>query len=157
MAERALDIFTVLRNIDLKNRDFFTNLTEEERKGFAPVVVMQWLTCGTQNDELQNILINEYVNKYVFNLYKHPDLLYRLMVCCSTGTPQFYKWTKSAKKENKYPKSVALLQRHFSCSTKRAIEMLTMVPNDELLMLACDYGYQADDYKALQKELKNRE
>lgn len=154
MAERALDIFEVLRNVDSKNRNFLDGLTDEQRKAFVPFIVMQWMTCGP--DEFQTVMVNELVNKHAFALYKHPELLYKLMVCASSGTPQFYKWSKQAKKEDKYPESIKLLKKHLMCSSKRANEIIHLVPNDELLMLACDYGYQKEEYKKLQKELKNR-
>lgn len=154
MTERKLDIFEVLRNIDQKNISFYNDLNEDQKKAFVPFVTMQWLACS--QDDFQTIAINEFVNKYAFSLHKHPDLLYKLMTCCVSGQNQFYKWKKTAKVTDAYPESIKLLKHHLQCSTKRAREIIHLVPNDELLMLACDYGYQKDEYKKLQKELKQR-
>ena len=68
-----LDIFETLRNIDKGNIEFYDNLDAEMRKQFAPIVVTQWLAGS--GDPVHLMLINEYVNKYVFSLHKHPFCL----------------------------------------------------------------------------------
>jgi len=151
---RAVDIFEILKRIDLKDRMFYSNLDDAGKKAFIPVVVMQWLMCC--QDDLQRLLVNEYVNKYVFKLYKHPELLYQLMICCSSGKSRFYKWDKALRKPNKFPVCVELLKNHLQISTKRALQDLQLIPNDQLIMLACESGYQKEQLKDLQTELKQR-
>ena len=151
---RAIDIFEILKRIDLKDRNFYSNLDDAQKKAFVPVVIMQWLVCC--DNDLQRLLVNEYVNKYVFKLYKHPEILYQLMICCSSGKPKFYKWNKVLRKSSKFPKSIELLKKHLSISTKRAEQDLQLIPNEQLIMLACEMGYQKDELKDLQTELKQR-
>jgi hypothetical protein len=151
---QPINIFDLLKKIDIKDIHYYNSLDDAQKKGFVPVVIMQWLMCC--EDDLQRIMVNEYVNKYVFKLYKHPELLYQLMVCCTTGNPKFYKWNKNNNASTKFPKSIKIIKDHLQISTKRAIADFHLIPNEEILMLACDLGYQKDDFKDLQNELKLR-
>ena len=70
MSDKRLDIFGLLRNIDKQNVQYFRSLTTEERKAFAPVVIMQWMFCLKEpsSNPLQQVLLNELVNPYIFTL-----------------------------------------------------------------------------------------
>ena len=55
-AKRAykLDIMSVLEAIDTKQTSFYNNLTEEERKGFVPLIALRWLSAvSDRNAALQ--------------------------------------------------------------------------------------------------------
>ena len=154
MADDRLNIFELLENIDKQNINYFKNLSDREKKQFVPVVVMQWLSCTS--DPSQIVLLNEIVNKRIFSLYKHPELMYYLMTTCTSGSKKFYKWKKPTKRNVKYPKSVEVIKEALEYSTKRAMESLPMLSNDDILDIARDLGYQQDKLKELTKELKVR-
>ena len=48
MASFKLDIFKLLSTIDSSSSNIYASLSDEERKGFAPLVVMRWMT-GTSD------------------------------------------------------------------------------------------------------------
>lgn len=152
--KRLLDIFEVLSNIDNKNVDYYDNLSDEQKKAFAPIVIAQWMCCS--KSEIQTILTNEFVNKYIYSLYKHPELLYKLMTCCSMGVRQFYKWNKVEKQTSNFPKSIELIKKCMSYSTKQAIAVLPLISSEEIILMAYDFGYQQNEIKILTKELKSK-
>lgn len=158
MANKRFDIFGMLRNIDKQNIPYYTSLPEEERKAFAPVVLMQWMFCleRPSDNPLQRILLNEVVNPYIFSLHKHPELLYYLMCVSAPGVQQRYKWKKVSSSESKLPRTIDVVKRAYGYSTKLAEQALPVLTNDDIIEFALDLGMDNDDVKKLKLELKKR-
>jgi len=152
---RKLDIFKVLNMISTKNAQGYENLSEEEQKGFLPVIVTRWLT-GTKN-ATQIIFINELVNPFVFSLHKHKQLLYQLMTLCGPNKPQRYVWNKTvSNKSTKFPTIVNVIRETYGYSTVQALEALPLLSNDDIMEYAEDLGLQKESITKLKKELKGR-
>lgn len=153
MSDR-LNIFEVLQKIDEGDKDYLRRLPEHHQKQFVPFVTMQWLNC---TDDLgQKVLLNEVVNKRIFKLHKHPELLYQLMVSIGDGRKKFYKWKKPPTKQYKFPKAVKVVKEATGYSTERANDSLKVLSNDVIVGFAMELGYQKDQLKELQKELSKR-
>jgi hypothetical protein len=152
MATYKLDIFDLLGKINsAKSGDIYSKLSDDEKKGFAPLIVMRWLS-GT-SDERQIILLNEFVNKYVFTLGKHPHLLMQLMQVASSKTSKRYQWigVKSNKKNNHSRKVV---QEYFEMSA-REVNLMNPFPGEvEIVQMADELGWQKEELAALKKEFK---
>jgi hypothetical protein len=152
MATYKLDIFDLLGKINsAKSGDIYSKLSDDAKKGFTPLIVMRWLS-GT-SDERQIILLNEFVNKYVFTLGKHPHLLMQLMQVASSKTSKRYQWigVKSNKKNNNSRKVV---QEYFDMSA-REVNLMNPFPNEaEIMQMAEELGWQKDEMTALKKEFK---
>ena len=154
-SERKLDLFEVLRNISTKNRDYYSSLKEEQRKEFSPYLTQRWLS-GTPSAR-QVFFLNEVVNPYVFSLQKYPELLIYLMMICTSGKYQKYKWMPfSKKKTSSTPTLVRLIKDYFGYSSAEAMDALPLLEDNVLLEYAAELGYQKDDVKNIKKELKKR-
>ena len=153
MAQYKTDIFEVLGNLNKKNHQYYTGLTEEEQKSIAPVVLMRWLS-GTSNP-VQVLLLNELVNPYVFSLQKHKQLLFDLMCTCTPGKFYKYTWLKAntGRQKNK-PQAVEILCRQYDYSTVHATEVLPLFSDEEIISLAEGLGYQKEEITKLKAELK---
>lgn len=152
MAEK-LDIFRVLNAANDKKREFWDELTEDERKAMQPLLIMRWMS-GTQNP-LQIILLNEFVNPYVFSLYKEKQLLWNLLVASNVGKKQRYVWNKQpGKSDPSRPTCVKVLQQYYHYSTKEAVQALQLLTRDDVLELAEELGYQQEDISKIKKEIK---
>src|SRR5271157_4202027 len=95
-----LDIFDLLGKLNSPHSgDIYSKLSDEEKKGFAPLVVMRWMS-GT-SDKRQIMMLNEFVNPYIFALGKHPHLLMMLLQVASSKTQKRYNWLgiKSSRKD----------------------------------------------------------
>lgn len=148
-----LDIFELLNKLNsAKSGDIYAQLSEDERKGFAPLVVMRWMS-GT-SDERQIMLLNEFVNPAVFSLGKHPHLLMQLLQVASSKTPKRYNWL-SVKSKKKNVEAMKVVAEFFDMSS-REVRLLDPFPSDEeVLGMADALGWQKDDIKKLEKELKD--
>lgn len=149
----ALDIFDVLNAVNRKDRTFFEQLDESQQKSFAPVVVARWMT-GTSS-EMQVSLVNHAVNPYVFNLFRHRDLLYKLMVAASDGKQgRRYQWIKQKSRAKTKPLLCKLMLEAYGYSESQTFDVLLILDPDDALTLALDRGWAATEITALKKELK---
>ena len=92
-----------MRQLDRKNRNFYRELTDEERKKFSNYLMIRWASCVEGSKEMQEFYListNERLNKHFFNINKHPELQW---LCATTvspdmGTPR-HNWIAPKKKE----------------------------------------------------------
>lgn len=146
-----LDIFGLLGKIDKSSSgDIYANLTDDEKKGFAPLVVMRWMS-GT-SDERQIMMLNSFANPLIFNLGKHPHLLMRVLQACSSKSFKRYQWL-GVKGNKKNSESLKVVGDYFGMS-QREVKLLNPFPLDsEVLQMAEELGYDKDAIKKLEKEL----
>lgn len=98
-----LHIGNEMRQLDLKNRDFYDNLDAEERKKFSTFLMLRWSSCVEGSQELQEYYVqscNHYLNKHFFTLSRHPKLQWLCATAASPGmgTPR-HNWIAPKKKE----------------------------------------------------------
>jgi len=92
-----------MRQLDRKNRNFYRDLTDEERKKFSNYLMIRWASCVEGSKDLQEFYListNERLNKHFFNIGRHPGLQW---LCATTvspdmGTPR-HNWIAPKKKE----------------------------------------------------------
>lgn len=152
MTAQKVDIFEILRSIDFQKKDWYEQYPESLQKSIPLVVLMMWLACS--NNDMQVVITNNNVNNYIFKLYKHPKLIAKLLSTCGLGKPSRYKWIKNDTKKTSTPKSIALLQRYYECSFKEAKRMMNQIDHGDILTIAYHMGYQSEQLKDIQKELK---
>lgn len=148
-----LDIFSVLTNINGNEFDFYSALDEEQQKAFVPVVTMKWL-LGTPNGKHIKRL-NDRVNKYVFPLAKHKELLYHLMCTTTTGKNVRYKYIKTAtQNKGSKPVSTGVIEEYYKYSTAHALDVLPLFELNDIIEMAEYVGRQSDDITKIQNEYK---
>lgn len=108
-----LDIKRELEAVDTRNYDFYSNLTDEEKKAFSPFILMRY-TSNVQGDaDIQEWFLettNEMVNKNHWNLSKnHKALLWKLFAATGPGIKCYHPYLAAGKKEkvNKIEKLLA--------------------------------------------------
>ena len=152
MANYKLDIFDLLGRLNsAKSDDVYAKLSDEEKKGFAPLVVMRWMS-GT-SDERQIMLLNEFVNPSVFTLGKHPHLLMLLLQATSSKTNKRYQWL-GIKSKKKNIEAMKVVQEYYEMSMREVKLLNPFPPEAEVLKMAEELGWQKEDIAKLQKEYK---
>lgn len=98
----ALDIKRELAAVDLRNYDFYDNLTDEEKKAFSPYVLMRYISNVDGQREMHEWFIdrtNELVNKDHWTLSKnHKPLLWKLCAGVGFGDKVFHPYLKAGTK-----------------------------------------------------------
>ncbi len=89
---------------DRKDRRYYDKFTDEERKQFSTYLMLRYGASIEGSVDFQSYYLlatNENVNKYFFDLNKHPKLQWLL---CTTVSPNMGKqkhyWQGAKKKEN---------------------------------------------------------
>lgn len=98
-----LDIKRELNAVDLKNYNFYDRLSDEEKKAFAPFILMRY-TSNVQGDkDIQEWFLemtNEMVNKHHWTLSKsHKPLLWKLFAATGAGVSCYHPYIAAGKKE----------------------------------------------------------
>jgi hypothetical protein len=99
----ALDIKRELANVDLRNYNFYDNLTPEEKKEFSPYVLMRYVANVEGDRDLQEWFLertNEFINKDHWSLSKnHKALLWKLFAGVGIGSKMYHPYLKAGSKE----------------------------------------------------------
>jgi len=98
-----LSINNEMAQFDRKNREFYDELTVEERKKFSNFLMIRWGSSIQGSAELQNYYLqssNHYVNKRFFDINRHPKLQWLCATAVSPGLgTQRHQWIAPKKKE----------------------------------------------------------
>ena len=97
-----------MRQLDRKNRKFYDELTDEERKKFSLYLMIRWSSSIENGNTDREKLIQQYylrscnenLNKHFFAINKHPKLQW---LCATTISPnegtKRHEWIAPKKKE----------------------------------------------------------
>jgi len=98
-----LNIANEMKQFDLKNRDFYDELTPEERKKFSNYLMIRWGSTVQGSRELQEFYVistNERLNKHFFTINRHPKLQWLCATAVSPGMGAYrHQWISPKKKE----------------------------------------------------------
>ena len=98
-----LSIQNEMMCFDRKDRNFYSSLTDEERKKFSNFLMIRWGSSIQGNAELQHYYLqssNHYVNKHFFAINRHPKLQWLCATAVSPGLgTQRHQWIAPKKKE----------------------------------------------------------
>jgi hypothetical protein len=151
MATAKLDIKRELNAVDQKNYDFYTNLTDDERKAFSPYILMRY-TASVQGDrDTQEWFLdrtNEMVNKNHWDLSKnHKALLWKLFAATGAGVNCYHPYLAAGKKE-KANKIEKLLVELYPAMKMAEIKMLAkMMDKDDIKELFDKMGFDKKQRK----------
>lgn len=98
-----LSIANEMKQFDSKNRKFYAELTDEERKKFSNYLMIRWGSAVQGSQDLQEFYLiscNERLNKHFFAINRHPELQW---LCATTVSPGMgthrHPWIAPKKKE----------------------------------------------------------
>jgi hypothetical protein len=147
-----LSINNEMAQLDTKNRKFYDELNEEERKKFSTYLMLRYAASVEGGPDIQEWYLrvtNERVNANFFDLGKHPKLQWLL---CTTVSPdmgrQRHYWQASKKKEGSNSKALKFLTKLYPHLRTDELELLAEL-NDakELKALAKTMGMSDSEIK----------
>jgi hypothetical protein len=151
---KKLDIKRVLNSLDRKDYDFYTNLSDEEKKEFSPYVLMRFSSNVNSSRDVQEWFLettNDHVNKNFWLLSKdHKGLLWKLYATTGIGNSYYHSYLKTGKVEftNKIEKLVADLNPTMKPSEVKILASL--MNDDDVEQLFDELGFdkkQRKEYK----------
>jgi hypothetical protein len=155
-----LDIGRVMENLDYGNRQFYTQLPDEEKKAFTPYTVIRWASSVKASRDIQEhylTYINELVNVHFWSLTKHPELQWLLMSMVGFGEKQYHQWIPMAKKEKSSSLVDSLIRSKYPDANDSEMDVMRKINTDEdFIEVARALAWSDKDLKALKAELKKR-
>ena len=150
MSQRKLDIFELLRATDRGDGDWLGRQPADAQKDFAPTVVLRWAAALNNGSEAAYMLwlINERVNGHLYDLAKHPELIYRLIASCGLGKPQRHQWLSAPSRKNANNAATNLLLTCYPEANDMEISLLLgQYDRDGFLQFIDECGIQPTESK----------
>ena len=143
MAGKFLDLKKTLRAADLRDKNFYDQMSEEDQKLYSPFMLMKYMASVKGEQWMQEHyveMINEVVNKHLWTVSKHKKLAWILTAMCGVEQGQFHPWLGSKKKTGNNDKQ-KMLTTLYENMKQDDIELLAEI-NDkkEQKELARDFG-----------------
>jgi len=141
-----------MTQFDRKNREFYDELTDEERKKFSTYLMLRYGASVEGTADLQEWYLrvtNERMNINFFDLGKHPKLQWLLATTVSPamGTQRHY-WQAAKKKEGSNSKAVKFITQLYPHMKQDEVELLADLNTaKELKELAKQSGWTDQDIK----------
>lgn len=92
-----------MAQLDRKNRQFYDDLIDDERKKFSNYLMIRWSSAVVGSRELQEYYVqscNHYLNRDFFAINRHPKLQWLCATAVSPGLgSQRHSWIAPRKKE----------------------------------------------------------
>jgi hypothetical protein len=124
-----LNIANEMRVFDRKDRAFYDDLTDEERKKFSNYLMIRWGSSVEGSRDLQEFYVistNERLNKHFFDVSRHPKLQWLMATTVSPGLGTHrHTWIAPKKKE-----------AGLSAKRKRLQEIYPTYKDDEIDVMA---------------------
>jgi len=99
-----LSIQNEMACLDRKTRDFYDNLTDEERRKFSNYLMIRWGSAVSGSRELQEFYViatNERLNKHFFAVNQHPKLQWLMATSVSPALGvQRHNWIAPKKRDS---------------------------------------------------------
>jgi len=99
-----LSIQNEMKQFDVKNRQFYDELTVDERKKFSNYLMIRWGSCVQGSRELQEFYListNERLNKRFFDINRHSKLQWLVATTVSPDMgAQRHQWIAPRKKDS---------------------------------------------------------
>ena len=140
-----------MRQFDLKNREFYDELTDEERKKFSNFLMLRWGSSVGGAPELASyylLSMNQNANKHFWSLNKHPKLQWLLMTCVSPGMGTHkHEWIAFKGKTAKNKKAQAIAKLYPAMKIDEAELLSQTISDKELRELMSDWGWTEEQIK----------
>ena len=133
----------IMAAIDKKDRNFYNNLSDEQKKAFSAWMMMRYCSSVQGRDAANYIyMTNELVNYQFSEVSKHPELQWLLLSACGVGKIQFHPYLKppnSRKKKNKIFEFIYGIYPHMKAEDIN--NMIDINTKEELTEFAQSHGY----------------
>jgi hypothetical protein len=147
-----LNIGYEMTQLDRKNRNFYDELTDEERKKFSTYLMVRWSSSVQADGDIQAYYVmscNENLNTNFFDLSQHPKLQWLCATTVSPGIGTFrHQWISPKKKEGSDAKISKALRALFPDLKEDEIDVLRRInTKDDIKQLAREHGWTDDRIK----------
>lgn len=153
----------MLRAIDLKDRNYWDNLSDEQKKKHSSFLAFRWAVTVNPGGKHSQLIESYYIqnanataNKHYYSLNKHPKLQWFLLTCISPGVQSYkHEWLafKGKAAKNKRAQLIADLMPEIKLEDAEHLDKL--LSDSELENLLREHGWQDNEIKKALKGKNN--
>lgn len=145
-----------MAQLDNKNRGFYDELTDEERKKFSAFLMLRWGSAvSTTNADLLKYYIistNHQANKHFFSLGKHPKLQWLLSTTISPGMGKHkHEWIAFKGKKSRNKRAALMEKLYPELKTDEAELLSATISDDQFKQMLLDLAWTDKDIKEVMK------
>jgi len=147
----------VLQALDLKDREFFDLLSDQQKKSVAPFLLNRYMSSVQGATELQEYYLlaeNQRVNTNFFDYSKHPKLQWLLLTTVSPGLGSHRHDWIAPKRKSKDPnaKKLKFFETVYPGMEDTDLQLLAELhTKDEIESIAQDLGWDKKEIKSIFK------
>mgnify|MGYP007090099964 CR=1 FL=1 len=146
-----LNIKNEMHQLEIKNRDFYDELTDEEKKKFSNFLMLRWGSAVTGKPDYQEYYVlstNQNLNKHFFDINRHPKLQWLLATCISPGLEeQSHEWIGFKGKASKNKRANLLAKIYPDVKMQDLETLAKTLPDEDIKRLLIDIGWKDKDIK----------
>ncbi|NDB59332.1 hypothetical protein EB001_12915 [bacterium] len=146
-----LDIGYEMAQLDLRNREFYDELNDEERKKFSTYLMLRWGSVVNGIPELQQYYLqamNERVNKRFFDINKHPKLQWLLLTTVSPNMGKHrHEWMAYSGKTAKNKRAQKMLELYPHIKSDEAELLADKITDEQYKGMLVERGYSDKEIK----------
>ena len=146
-----LDIGHEMAQLDTKNRAFYDELTDEERKKFSTYLMLRWGSAVGGEPMLQQYYLqamNERVNKRFFDLGKHPKLQWLLLTTVSPNMGKHrHEWMAFSARKSKDKRAAIIAKLYPEYKLDDCELMAASIPDPEFKAMLVELGWNDKEIK----------
>ena len=146
-----LDIGYEMAQLDTKNRAFYDELTDEERKKFSTYLMLRWGSAVGGEPILQQYYLqamNERVNKRFFDLGKHPKLQWLLLTTVSPNMGKHrHEWMAFSARKSKNKRADVIAKLYPEYKLDDCELMANSIPDAEFKVMLIELGWTDKEIK----------
>lgn len=140
--KHSLNIFDFLKKIDNQEFSFYQELSDEDKKQVAPLVLMRWMS-NTWDEKIHRYYVqavNEVVNKNFWDLSLHKDLQMRLLFMTGLGKAVGHRWVKTKQMNKQESKNFNIIKKYFDCSDEEVEILESQLSKEEINDILINLG-----------------
>lgn len=154
--EHKLDIWAVLKAADQGDLNFYSNLSDDQKKEFIPYVLMRWMSAvnNTALSEHYITTTNSFINIGFWELVNHPELQWKLFAACGAGITQRHAWIPNSKKTSTSKLNRLLCEFNPSLNDTELHLIKQKLTKESLKQLCLDYAMDNSEIKLILEDFK---
>jgi len=128
--KKFLDLKAMLKAVDRRDKEWYSRLSDDDKKLFAPFIAMRYVSNVKGDQFFQEHYLemcNEFVNKHHWTLSKnHKGLLWKLMSMCGAYENFFHQYLAAPKKtpKNKFEQFILDKNENMKEDDARALSIV---------------------------------
>ena len=156
--KHKLDMFKeVLPNLDCHKTEYYSTLSDDQKKGFAGVVAMRFMSSASGDfADWYLVATNQRANVHFHEMHKHPELQWKLLASNGHGRRVSHSWIGQSRNTSSALLHDFIVQYWPQVNTLEVDTILGQFTQQEFYDFVDGTGAEKDDAKKIKNSFDAR-